>query len=194
MDLLAGHGSSYSSDEDQPRTTTATPVTKKPAKVMNMSKTTTPLKVPVNPSKRQEVWSKNFQKIREFYEENGHLTLSTTYSPEYARLSKWLTFQRYRSTSTLRKDQLELLNGINYKTTPKHRKGNDTQWEVRYNQLKQAHDETGGNKVKIKEAASSCLLVLDSEELVEDGQARTVTRREVEDARNRSHMPSQESS
>jgi hypothetical protein len=48
MDLLGGYGSS--SDEDEPLTT------------MAMS----PLKV--NPS-RQEVWSENFQKIKEFYED-----------------------------------------------------------------------------------------------------------------------------
>jgi hypothetical protein len=130
--------------------------TKNQAKVMEKSK--------IKPTKNQakvmeksrEVWLKNFQKIKEFYEENGHLTLPATYSPEYAHLSKWLSFQRFRSTSTLQKDQLELLESINYKTTPKHRKGNDTQWEVKYNQLKQVHDETGGDKVKIKEQALVC--------------------------------------
>ena len=117
---------------------------------MKVSKTTIPLKVTVNPSKL-EVWSGNFQKIKEFYEANGHLTLPRT-DPDYLRLSKWLTFQRHGSTS-LRKDQLELLNSINYKATPTHQKRNDTKWKVRYNQLKQVYDETDGDKVKIKDSA-----------------------------------------
>jgi hypothetical protein len=68
-----------------------------------------PLNLTVNPSK-QEVGSKNFQEIKEFYEENGHLTLPRV--DKYSRLSNWLTYQRHGATS-LRKDQLELLESIN---------------------------------------------------------------------------------
>jgi hypothetical protein len=129
---FGGYGSS--SDEERPRTTMATP----------------PLTLKVNPS-REEVWSKNLQQIKEFYEKNGHLTLPRT-DPEYARLSNWLTYQR-RHHKTLRKDQLERLESINYKTAPIHREGDDIKWEVKYNRLKQVYDETGDVNFKVKDRA-----------------------------------------
>jgi hypothetical protein len=79
------------------------------AKLVKISNTMLPLNLTVNPSK-QEVWSKNFQEIKEFYEENGHLALPRV--DKYSRLSNWLTYQRHGVTS-LRKDQLELLESIN---------------------------------------------------------------------------------
>jgi hypothetical protein len=69
-----------------------------------------PLQVHVNPS-QQEVWLENFQKTREFYEENGHLTLPKT-DPDYLRLSRWLTFQRHGSKS-LRNDTQWKSDAIN---------------------------------------------------------------------------------
>ena len=110
----------------------------------------TPLKICVRPS-MQQVWSERFQKIKTFYEENGHLTLPRT-DPEYLRLSKWLTYQRHVATS-LRKDQLERLESIDYKTVPLHRDRDDIKWEVRYNQLKQVYDEARGDEMKFKERA-----------------------------------------
>jgi hypothetical protein len=96
--------------------------TKKPAKeVVKMFKTMLPVKVAVNPSK-QELWSENFQKSKECYDENGHSTLART-DPEYMReclSSKWLTYQRHCATS-LGKGHLELLESMNYKTVPMHR-------------------------------------------------------------------------
>jgi hypothetical protein len=108
------------------------------------------LKVCVNPS-MQQVWSENFQKIKTFYEEKGHLTLPRT-DPECSRLSNWLTYQRHVATS-LRKDQLELLESVDYKTVPIHRDRDDIKWEVKYNQLKQIYEETDGDKMKFKERA-----------------------------------------
>jgi hypothetical protein len=136
MDLLGGYGSS-SDEEDQPVTTTATP----------------PLKV--NPS-RKEVWSENFKKIKEFYEEKKHLTLPSK-DLEYARLSQWLIYQRHRSMS-LRKDQLERLESINYKTTKLHREKDDVEWEVKYNRLKEIYNKTGSTKIKENERGLSCWL------------------------------------
>jgi hypothetical protein len=116
MDLLGGYGSS-SDEEDQPGTTTNTAVGKAKATVSKRVK--------------KDVWSKNFQKIKEFYDEKKHLTLPGT-DPNSARLSQWLTQQRYRPTS-LRKDQLERLESINYKTAKFHRDGDDEKWNVKYN-------------------------------------------------------------
>jgi hypothetical protein len=73
---------------------------------------------------------------------------------KYSRLSNWLSYQRHGATS-LRKDQLELLESINYKTVPLHRDRDDSKWEIKCNQLKQVYDETGGDKVKIKDNALS---------------------------------------
>jgi hypothetical protein len=75
-----------------------------------------PLKL--NPSK-EEVWSNNYQKIKEFYEANEHLNLPRK-DPQYARLYKWLSYQR-RPSKLLRKDQSERLESIHYKTVRFHR-------------------------------------------------------------------------
>jgi hypothetical protein len=109
----------------------------------------------VNPS-RKEVWSENFQTIKDFYEENGHLTLPKK-DPDYARLSRWLTYQRHGST-TLRKDQLELLESINYETVPLYRDRDEDAWEDKYNRLKEVYDETGHVKIKDNERGLACWL------------------------------------
>jgi hypothetical protein len=96
MDLLGGYGSS-SEDENQPQTTM----------VMH------PLKVN---SSQEEVWSEHFQKIKEFYEEKGHLSIQRK-DPEILRLAQWLTYQRHQYKA-LRKDQLERLESINYNAVP----------------------------------------------------------------------------
>jgi hypothetical protein len=101
-----------------------------------------------------EVWSGNFQKIKEFYEENGHLTLPRT-DPDYAKLSYWLTYQR-NLAKTLRKDQFELLESINYKTAPIRRERGHIQWVAKCNQLEQVYDVTSGVKIKIKDHALAC--------------------------------------
>jgi hypothetical protein len=134
MDLLDVYDSS--SDEDQPRTTIATP----------------PLQG--NPS-REEVWSRNFKKIKEFYAETGHLSLPRDV-PEYANLCQWLTYQRHRS-NTLRKEQLEQLESINYKTVTLHRDRDDSEWEVKYKRLKELYDKTGIVKISHDAALSSWL-------------------------------------
>jgi hypothetical protein len=68
----------------------------------------------VNPS-MQEVWSKNFQKLKTLYG-NGNLTFPRA-DPEYLLKTVKLAilYQRHRSKS-LRKDHLELLESINYKS------------------------------------------------------------------------------
>jgi hypothetical protein len=122
MDHLAGYGSSYSSDEDQPLTTTATPVIKKPAKVMKMSKTI------VNPSRREEVWWNNFNSLKRHYDENGSLTFHDT------RLSAWLAYQRY--SRTLSKEKLQALESIGYKSIKDHPERNEREWEEKFNAIK----------------------------------------------------------
>lgn len=103
------------------------------------------------PSK-EEVWSANFEKIKEFYHTHGHLTLPRD-NPESARLSQWLTYQRHHS-KTLRKDQVEKLESINYKNTPVRRPGDDIDWEAKFNRVKEQHD--GGDS--INDRALACWL------------------------------------
>jgi chromosome segregation ATPase len=93
----------------------------------------------VDPS-RKEAWSENFQKAKEFYEENGHLSFPKN-DPEHARLCGWLTYQRQRS-KTLRNDQLEQLESINYMAVPLHHDRDDDEWEVKYSRLKELYSKT----------------------------------------------------
>jgi hypothetical protein len=141
MDHLGGYGSS-SDEEDQSRTTIAMP---------------TPVLIPlkVNPSK-EEIWSKRFQEIKEFYEEKGHLIIPRN-DPESLRLGQWLTYQRHQYKA-LRKDQLERLESVNYNTVSMHRQQDENEWQVKYNRLKQCYDEAGGGKIKVKDRALSCWL------------------------------------
>jgi hypothetical protein len=74
--------------------------------------TTTP-SLTVNPS-REEVWWKNFDAVKRFYEEHEHSMI-----PD-ARLSGWLTYQRHRA-KTLKKEKLEALENIGYKSVRVHR-------------------------------------------------------------------------
>jgi hypothetical protein len=135
MDLLYVYD--FSSDEEPPLTTTATP----------------PLKVD---SSKEKVWSNNFQKIKEFYEENKHLNLPRKEDPEYARLYTWLSYQRGRSEESLRKqDQLERLKSIQYKASRFHRDKDKKGWQVIYDQVKQIHAETGDIKFTVKDHALS---------------------------------------
>ena len=83
---------------------------------------------------KQEVWSANFEKLKEFYDEHGHLTLPKK-DPECARLAQWLTYQRHYS-KTLSKDQLQKLESINYKNTPVRRRGDDIDWEAKFSRVK----------------------------------------------------------
>lgn len=104
----------------------------------------------VNPSRR-EVWAENFEEVKRFYEENGHLTMPKD-DPNYARLSQWLTYQRHRSKS-LRKEQLEMLESINYNNTRVHRETDDEKWMAKYSRLKQLVKETGALKIPVDEHA-----------------------------------------
>jgi hypothetical protein len=112
---------------------------------------TIPPLMEVNPS-RKEVWSKNFKKIKEFYDKTGHLSLPRD-DPEYTNLCQWLTYQRHRS-KRLRKEQLELLESINYKTVPLHRDQDDSKWEIKFKRLKELHDKTGSVKIKAGQDAA----------------------------------------
>jgi len=100
----------------------------------------------VNPARK--VWLKNFDKVKSFYEEHGHLTMPN--NKEYASLSAWLSYQRHQSR-TLRKEQIELLESINYLTTPVHRETDEDKWNAKYNRLKQLHQETGGLRIPFAE-------------------------------------------
>jgi hypothetical protein len=64
--------------------------------------------------------------------------------PVYVRLSHWSAYQRHQCKS-LRKEQIELLQSINYTTTPGHRETDE------YNRLKQLHKERGGIKIPVQE-------------------------------------------
>jgi hypothetical protein len=115
----------------------------------------TPLPPPkwkVNPS-REEVWSENFRRVKEFYDEHRHLTLPRT-DPESLRLTQWLTYQRHRNKA-LRKDQLERLESIKYNTVPIQRKDHEHEWNVKYNRLKKLHDCTDHVK-KVKDRDLVC--------------------------------------
>jgi hypothetical protein len=80
-----------------------------------------------NPS-RDEVWWKNFDAVKRLYEEHGHST-----TPD-ARLSGWLTYQRHR-VKTLKKDKLEALESIGYKSVKAHRECDERDWEENLNLL-----------------------------------------------------------
>jgi hypothetical protein len=137
MDLLGGYDSSSDDEEDEPRTTIAM----RPLKV-NLSK--------------EEVWSEHFQKIKEFYEEKGHLSIPRK-DPESVRLAQWLTYQCHQYKA-LRRDQLERLESINYNTVPMYRQKDENQWQVKYNRLKQCYDDSGGGKIKVEDRALACWL------------------------------------
>ena len=100
------------------------------------------------PSKK-DVWMENYITFKAFYEENGHLTLPKE-RKDYLRLSQWLTYQRHTSKS-LRKDQLKLLESINYATTPAHRKVDEDEWNGKYMRMKHLKEETGSIRVPRKE-------------------------------------------
>jgi hypothetical protein len=112
--------------------------------------TTSSLLMKVNPS-RNEVWSSNFQKLKEFYMDNGHLSLPN--DPEYAHLSQWLTYQRHHN-KTLRKEQLEQLKSINYKEVSRHRDQDGKAWESKYKQLMDLYTKKGSVIIKAGEDAS----------------------------------------
>jgi hypothetical protein len=144
MDHLDGYGSSSDEEDhvDQPRTPIAMP---RPVLI--------PLKVN---SSKEEVWSEHFQKLKEFYEEKGHLTIQRK-DPESLRLAQWLTYQRHQYIA-LRKDQLERLESIKYNTVPMRRLKDENEWQVKYNRLKQCYDKAGGGKIKIEDRALVCWL------------------------------------
>jgi translation initiation factor 2 alpha subunit (eIF-2alpha) len=115
--------------------------TKKPAKVVKMFKTMPPMIVHANPSRREEVWTEKFKQAKAFYEENGHLRISRTYHPKYPNLRQWLEYQRHVGAKSLRKDQLERLESIDYKNVRLHRDRDE--WEVQFEKLKQYHRTKG---------------------------------------------------
>lgn len=104
---------------------------------------TSPLNV--NPS-RKEVWTANFERIKEFYHQHGHLTLPTD-DPEYLRMAQWLTYQRHQ-TKKLDRDQLKRLESINYKSTRVYRKGDEIEWEAKFHKLKNLCGDDPNRTVK----------------------------------------------
>ena len=81
----------------------------------------------VNPS-REEVWWKNFDAVKGFYEDHEHFTIPDT------RLSGWLTYQRNKA-KTLYREKLEALESIGYKSVKAHRECDERVWEENLNRL-----------------------------------------------------------
>jgi hypothetical protein len=128
------------------------------ANVLNSDEIVAAPPLQVDPS-MEEAWSENFQKTKEFYEENGHLSFPND-DPEYAKLCGWLTYQRHRS-KTLRNDQLERLESINYMTVPlcHERDEDEDEWEVKYSRLKELYSKTGSVQIKAgQDEVLSCWL------------------------------------
>jgi hypothetical protein len=80
-----------------------------------------------NPS-RDEVWWKNFDSVKRFYEEHEHLTIRDK------RLSGWLSYQRHHA-KTLSREKLEALESIGYKSVKAHRACDERDWEENFNRL-----------------------------------------------------------
>lgn len=102
----------------------------------------------VNPS-REEVWLSNFNAVRKFYKENGHLSIRCP------KLSQWLSYQRHHAT-TLRRDQLEKLESIHYNDVAMYRECDVKAWETKFSQLKDSLGKDG--KLKAKDIALSSWL------------------------------------
>jgi hypothetical protein len=145
--------------------------------IMSEATMTPPSPLKVNPS-RKEVWSNNFEKVKEFYEKTGHLSLPN--DREYSHLSQWLTYQRHRSKS-LTKDQLELLESINYKNVPLHRDRDDDSWEAKYKQLKKLFDETGSIAIKAGQNAALSSWLTRQRTLLRGDQMDSTRRKLLED-------------
>lgn len=102
---------------------------------------------------KKEVWLTNFMTFKKFYEEHGHLTLSSNI-PDRDRLTRWLTYQRHYAKK-LGQSQLELLESIAYRHSKPYRPDLNKKWDTRYHQLKKLHAEYSGvYTVKDKSLAS----------------------------------------
>lgn len=77
----------------------------------------------------KERWYSNYNEVRSFYDEHGHLSLKC------ARLAQWLTYQRLHAKS-LNEDQLSKLDQINYKDAPVFREVDDKAWEKKIEEIK----------------------------------------------------------
>jgi hypothetical protein len=91
----------------------------------------------VNPSKA-EIWTKYFETFEKFYKENKHLTLPKD-SPEYTKLSQWLTCQRHHA-KTFTKKQLARLESIHYMDAQGIREADEKDW---LQKLENLYHETG---------------------------------------------------
>ena len=91
----------------------------------------------------EEHWHQNFERVREFYEKHGHLTLDDKV------LSQWLTYQRLHAKN-LSDRQLALLDSIHYKDTPIFRQSDEMEWEEMYNKLRYWRTEHGTSKALSK--------------------------------------------
>ncbi|KAL3911539.1 MAG: hypothetical protein SGILL_007243 [Bacillariaceae sp.] len=98
---------------------------------------------------QREAWHRNFHELKLFYDAHGHVSLPTT-NPSYTRLSQWLTYQRYHATC-LTKQQLELLNSIDYKSIRYLRGDSEKEWCKKFKRLEKLHNETGLLRVSAEE-------------------------------------------
>ena len=84
----------------------------------------------------EEVWSDNFQRVKEFYEKNNHLTLPRN-DPESVRLSNWLSHQRHRHRrKNLPKHQQERLDSIRFREVKNYRQHEEDIWKEKFEMLK----------------------------------------------------------
>jgi hypothetical protein len=89
----------------------------------------------VNPS-RKDLWSSNFDKVEEFYNKNGHLSVPCS------TLSRWLHYQR-RNAKKLGKEQLERLEGIGFNEPDVYLPRDAIAWEEKFTHLKKFHEKHG---------------------------------------------------
>ena len=79
----------------------------------------------INPSKKEKWWE-NFDEVKQFYQENGHLTLPKR------RLRTWISYQRKHAKS-LADEQLHALESIDYMSI--QRKRDEAEWKSNFNRL-----------------------------------------------------------
>lgn len=87
-------------------------------------------------------WMKFFNYAKEYYNEHGNLNVPSDY--EIKGLHSWINYQRKKNESNnpLTKEQIDLLNSINYVWNVK-----DNNWQYRYNLVKEYAKERGNCNV-----------------------------------------------
>jgi hypothetical protein len=89
----------------------------------------------VNPSKGSS-WSRSFDKVEEFYNKNGHLSIPCS------TLSRWLHYQR-RNAKKLSKDKHEQLEGIGFNEPDVFLPRDAISWEEKFTHLKKFQEKDG---------------------------------------------------